>query len=159
MAQRFRFRLESVLRVREIREREALRKFGAAQAEIALLDRVSREIAEQVAREQGALLAAQSDGRIDTAALTRQRAWIAHLRRTLHERSLARLEMVRRLDALRTAFQRARTDRRALQLLRERRFAAHAREQNRRDQLETDELARNVPRLTGIEPSDGQEPR
>jgi flagellar export protein FliJ len=145
MSRPFRFRLETVLRVRELREREAKRKFATKQAEIARLDRLNEETSAEILSHQGTLLAGQRNARLDPPALGRERAWIAHLRRTIVERQLARGGLVAQLASLRIEFQQARTARRTIEKLRERRFSEHRREQNLREQAEADELARQLP--------------
>src|SRR5215468_7788790 len=133
MPQPFRFRLETVLRVRDLREREARRRFGAKQAEIARLDRLNEQTAAQIVAQQSTLLGQQQQSRIDAAGLVRARSWIAHLRRTILERQVARQSLVTQLTALREAFRQARTARRVIEKLRERRSAEWKRMQALRE--------------------------
>jgi hypothetical protein len=94
MARRFRFRLQTLLRVRQLREREAKRKVAAKQAEIARLDRLNEQTTEEILRQQEALLAGQRQGQLDPLALQRGRAWIAYLRKTIAVRHLQRRQLI-----------------------------------------------------------------
>ncbi len=148
MAKRFTFRLETLLRIRGMREREAKRKVGAKQAEIAQLDQLNRQTAGEIARRQAALLDAQR-GTLAPAELVRQRAWIAHLRATIAQRHTARRELVAQLDQLLAEWRETRTRKRIIEKLRERRWEQHKRANNRREQAEADEVAQQLHRYRG----------
>lgn len=141
MAQRFRFRLETVLRVRDLREREAKRRFGAKQAEIARLDVLDGQTQSEISQTQAALLQSLENARLDPTELSRSRAWVAHLRRTILERQVVRRGLMADLEKLRSEFQQARTARRVIEKLRERRYEEYRRERNLREQADADELA------------------
>lgn len=143
MAKRFTFRLETLLRVREIREREAKRKVGAKQAEIARIDLLNRQTADDITARQAALRGTQH-GLVSAADLIRERAWIAHLRRTIVERQTAREEFVTHLQDLQETLRHARTQKRVIEKLRERRYAEHQRRNRLREQADSDELARQL---------------
>lgn len=144
MARRFRFRLQTLLRVRQIREREAERKVGAKNAEIAQLARLSAQTAAEIEHQQHALLAGQQEQRLDPAALQRGRAWVAHLRRLLAQQQARRTTLLTELAELQAAFREARTQTRILERLRERRAAEHAQHVRRAEQAAADELARQL---------------
>ncbi|MBI5863247.1 MAG: flagellar export protein FliJ [Planctomycetes bacterium] len=144
MALRFRFRLQTVLRVRELREREAKRKVGAKLAEIAALDHANQQAAAEIARCQRVLLSKQGDQPLNIRDLAASRGWIAHLRRTIVERQIARQALVAELDALRRALAQARTQTRVLEKLRERRLTEWKRAAGVREQNETDEVAQRL---------------
>lgn len=150
MARRFHFPLETLLRVRELREREAKRKVGLKQAEIARLDRLDRETAEEILRRQEALGARQR-GSFTSGDLMRERAWIAYLRRTIYQRQESRRELVKQLDELRKLFLHARTQTRIIDKLRERRWEKYVKDRRRREQSEADDLARTLLGYEGIE--------
>lgn len=141
MAQQFRFRLETVLRVRDLREREAKRRFGAKQAEIARLDVLDDQTQSEISQTQAALLQSLENARLDPTELSRSRAWVAHLRRTILERQVVRRGLMADLEKLRSEFQQARTARRVIEKLRERRYEEYRRERNLREQADADELA------------------
>ncbi len=145
MARRFRFRLETLLRVREIREREAKRRVGAKQAEIARVDQLNRLTAEEISQRQDVLRSHQRQGVLAPDALVRENAWIAHLRRTIVERQALRTQLARDLKTRQAEFRQARTQKRIIEKLRERRWEEYCKDRKRRDQAETDELARQLP--------------
>jgi flagellar protein FliJ len=144
LARRFQFRLETLLRVRQLREREAKRKVAAKRAEIALVDRLNAETAEEISTQQAALLADQRQGRLDPLALQRGRAWIAHLRRTIGQRHAQRAELVAQWRELQAAWHAARTQARIIEKLRERRFAEYVHDRDRKEQAAADELAQQL---------------
>ncbi len=152
MARRFEFRLETLLRVRQLREREAKRKVATQRAEIARLDRLNRETADEIAGRQAALLDDQRAGHLDPPALQRGRAWIAHLRRTMALRYEQRTDMVAQLQQLQAAWQALRTQARVIEKLRERRWAEYRHERARHEQAAMDELAQQLlPRNLKLE--------
>lgn len=144
MAKAFRFRLDTLLRVREIREREAKRKVGAKRAEIARVETAIRQTGEEIARSAGGLSAAQQRPALDVAALSRERAWIAYLRRILQQQTALRAALEQEHRQLLEEMRQAHVQLRIIQKLRERRWAAHQREQALREIGESDELARNL---------------
>ncbi|MGE0480462.1 MAG: flagellar export protein FliJ [Phycisphaerae bacterium] len=148
MPKRFHFRLETVLSVRRLRERQAQRKLAAQQAEIARLDQLDRQTLAEISRQQERLRAAQQSPHADPADWTRARAWIAHLRRTLGERQVARRQMLAAVEQLRAEWRAARVQVKIIEKLRERRWGDYVRDRDRREQAEHDELAR---RLQGFE--------
>ncbi len=146
MARRFRFRLQTLLKVRQLREREAKRKVAAQRAEIARLDRLNEQTAVEISRQQEALCVAQQQGRLDPLALQRGRAWIAYLRQTIAVRLVQRAERVAQLKQLQAAWHAARTQMRAIEKLRERRWQEYVHDRQRRDQAAADELAQHLLR-------------
>ena len=144
MAKRFQFRLETLLRVRELREREAKRSVGAKLAEIARLDTLNsdteREIREQTERSREMQLLPTVDAR----TLARERSWIAYLRRQiagrLHMQAELRTELAKLQDGMREAHRQTRT----VEKLRERRLTDHKRAERFREGVEADELARRL---------------
>jgi flagellar protein FliJ len=144
LARRFQFRLETLLRVRQLREREAKRKVAAKRAEIALVDRLNAQTAEEILRQQEALLAGQREGRLDPLTLQRGRAWIGHLRRTIGQRHVQRAELVTQWQELQAAWHAARTQARAIEKLRERRWEEYVHDRERQEQAAADELAQQL---------------
>jgi flagellar export protein FliJ len=144
LARRFQFRLQTLLRVRQLEEQQAKRKVAARRAEIAQLDHLNRQTADEILRQQEALLREQRQGRLDPGALQRGRAWVAYLRRQIAQRHLQRAELERGLQELRAAWQHARTRMRAVETLRERRHAAYLKQRERQEQAAADELARQL---------------
>lgn len=165
MAQAFRFRLQTLLRVRELRQREAQRRLAAKQAEIARLDRLEAHVADQVRAAQNALLATQRGHSVDPLELSRARAWIAHLRRQSAQHHLLRAKLAEQLAQLQHDVRQARTQTRALEKLRDHRLQQYSRQRARREQDASEEVARNLPTVhpaghtaLGEPDSDGLEP-
>lgn len=141
---RFEFRLATLLRVRELREREALRKFAAKQAEIARLERLNRQTQEEIAACHGALRTRQQAARLDPLELTRLRAWVGLLRRQLLDRQELRARMAAELEQLREELGQARREKQTLERLRERRWNEYRRVRNLREMAALDEMARQM---------------
>ena len=150
MARRFQFRLETLLRVRQLREREAKRKVAAKRAEIALVDRLNTQTVEEISRQQAALLAGQREGRLDPLTLQRGRAWIGHLRRTIGQRHVQRAELLAQWQELQAAWHAARTQARIIEKLRERRWEEYVHDRERKEQAAADELAQQLHRHEAI---------
>jgi flagellar export protein FliJ len=144
MARRFQFRLDALLRVRQLREREAKRRLSATAAEIALLDRLDQQTHRMIERQERQLLEMQQGGRLDAAALVRVRAWIAHLRATILQRRQLREPLLAGLKQLQEQLRRARIETKTIEKLRERRRAQYRRDLARDQQAAADELARNM---------------
>jgi flagellar FliJ protein len=147
MARRFEFRLQTLLRVRELREREAKRKVAAKSAEIARLDQLNAESQAEISGQLERLGAAQRSGVLDLTRLQRGHTWIAHLRRTIAVRSQQKAGLLEQLRELQDALREARTQTRIIEKLRERRWEAYRRDRSRAEQAELDEVARQLHAL------------
>lgn len=141
---RFEFRLATLLRVRELRERAALRRFAAQQAEIARLDQLNRQTQEEITASHGALRTRQQGARLDPLELARLRAWVGLLRRQLLDRQQLRSRKAAELDQLLRELRQARMQRQSLERLRERRWEEYRRVRNLREMTALDELARQM---------------
>ncbi|MCG3126159.1 MAG: hypothetical protein CHACPFDD_00989 [Phycisphaerae bacterium] len=144
MARRFRFRLETLLRVRRIAEREQQRQLAARQAELARLDKLIAELLAEIERWQQVLLGEQSSAALDATSLSRQRAWIAYLRQVLHVQQALRGSAVQEVEAARRRLSEARVRTRTVETLRERRWQEYRQERESAEQTEADELARQL---------------
>jgi flagellar export protein FliJ len=144
MAKRFRFRLDTLLKVRTLRERAAMRRVAAQRAEIARLDLADRQTRDAIAAQHRTLLLHQQTTRVDPTTLQRGRAWIAHLRKTMVLRDIERGKLQQGLGELQDRLRQARTDKRIIEKLRERREQEHVRDQARREQAEAEDLARQL---------------
>ena len=98
MARRFYFPLETLLKVRRLNEREAKRKVATQQAEIARLDQLNVTTSREISTQQAALLQSQREGLLNPTALSRGRAWIAYLCRTIADRQIIRTDLLARLE-------------------------------------------------------------
>jgi flagellar FliJ protein len=150
VAKRFRFQLETLLRVRQLREREAQRKVAAKRAEIAQLDRFNEQTAREISEQQNALLRDQQPGQVNPTRLVRGRAWIMHLRGVIAQREAQRAVLARALEQLLTELRQARTQTRIIEKLRQRRWDAYRRQRDRREQAEADELAQQLQTLPEV---------
>jgi len=144
VAKRFRFRLDTLLKVRRLREREAKRKVAAKRAEIARLDRLDQQTAQEISRSQAALRQSQQQGSLDLETLVRGRAWIGYLRKTTIERQTLRAALVKELEQFQSEWRQARIQMRILEKLRQRRWDEYVRQRKRREQAEADELAQQL---------------
>lgn len=144
MARRFRFRLETLLNVRRLREREAQRKVAAQGAAIARLDAADRQALSEIAEQQRTLLAAQQTGLLDASGLQRGRAWINHLRRAMTLRAAERAQLQQKLVELQGNLREARKQTRVLEKLRERRLDAYETKTAHQEQAAADELAQQL---------------
>jgi flagellar FliJ protein len=144
---RFRFRLDPLLRVRRQAER-------AKQIVVADLQRQSSELEAALRRRQELIESARQahvgrlTGRLDVTAL---RGTAAETLRHLRDASRLAVELAgvrRRLEAAQSALRDAARDRRAVELVRQRRFDEWKRRLERRELAEHDEMAaRGAPGL------------
>jgi flagellar export protein FliJ len=150
MARRFRFPLQTLLKVRQLREREAKRKVAAQYAEIARLDQLDQAARREIAARQGDLLDHQRHRYLDPRDLSRGWSWIAHLRSAMAQRQAMRAEMVKELERLQAEFRAARQQTRIIEKLRERRWDEYSRDRRRREQAAADEVAQQLHLLKRI---------
>lgn len=133
---RFRFRLEGLLRLRRLRERQARRQLADA----------LRALRQAEARCQLARRALQeAEGRVLHARDARElRGWGEAMERRREELAAAeraRAEASQHADELWARFLQLRRDRKVVEQVRERRWRLHQKEQGRREQAQLDELA------------------
>jgi flagellar FliJ protein len=137
---RFRFRLDPLLRVRRQAER-------AKQVVVADLQRQSSELESALRRRQELIESARQahvgrlTGRVDVTAL---RGTAAETLRHLRDASRLAVELAgarRRLEGAQSALRDAARDRRAVELVRQRRFEEWKRSLERREVAEHDEMA------------------
>jgi flagellar FliJ protein len=133
---RFRFRLQGLLRLRRLREREARRELAEA----------LRALRQAEARCEAAQQALQhAEARVVQGRDAQELRWWADAvelcRQQLASAEAARAEAARRVDELWARFLQLRRDRKVVEQVRERRWRLHQREQARREQAQLDELA------------------
>lgn len=144
VARRFRFPLQTLLKVRRLREREARRKVAAQRAEIARLDRLDEATRKEIEAQQQVLLESQQCERLEPRELSRGWAWIAHLRNTMVHRQLQRAGMVSVLGRLQAEFHEARKQTRVIEKLRQRRWDDYLHTRRHQEQAAADELAQQL---------------
>jgi flagellar protein FliJ len=145
----FRFRLERVRELRERREEVAKQELAVALSDHFRAEKQHRAAEQQIAHAR----AAQLDAALSSSNVTDLLAHQAYLERTetakratRHDLDCREVELSDRRDALR----RAARDRQALERLKDRRRAEHAREAARIEGLDLDEIAiNNFRRSTG----------
>ncbi|MBK8914645.1 MAG: flagellar FliJ family protein [Phycisphaerales bacterium] len=144
MPARFTFRLDTLLRVRALRERECERAVAQVRAEIARLDAWCVSTQDEIEARQNDIRSASAEGAIDPRELARLRAWIAHLRGSLSARSAERSALLAQSEARLAEWRDARRDRRVIEKMRETRLAQHLRDVAAGDQAQADELAQQL---------------
>ena len=141
---RFVFKLQAVLRQRELIEDTRQREFAVVQAKYAELEAQLRAMDEEMKSATEDLRRNHLIGPIDLAYLT------AHRRFTLamQKRALAHAERMavakQAVDAARAKLVEAARDRKAMEKLRETRLAAWTADQNRKEQAATDEISNQL---------------
>ncbi len=144
MAKKFRFKLQSVLRYREMLEEDAKRIF--AKANQAVEEQKRKEEVLQVERTalQGDLRAMNAGGQVPFARMVNTLKYIGGLDTGIasaqHEANRLRQEM----EVTRLAFVTIRRDRKALEILKEKRHQEYLKEEERQRQLALDELSLRV---------------
>ncbi len=144
MARRFVFALESLLRLRRLREEQAQRRVAEQRAELNQLAQLDRETEDAIRKQQAALLDAQQNEVLDRAGLAQGRTWIAHLQRMTALRDQHRKTILEKLQELEASWRHTRVERKAIEKLRERRQREHHDVAERREQETFDEVARRL---------------
>lgn len=139
---KFTFELESVLDVRRRFERERQRAVADLERQrLAIEDRI-RELQRQITAERHDLkahLSADGPG-VDLGAVRMQANASLQLIGKAHHEVLRLAGLHEKLDAARLQLLRAATDRKAVEVLRQRRFEAWAAEERRREAVALDEI-------------------
>ncbi|MAH65581.1 MAG: flagellar export protein FliJ [Phycisphaerae bacterium] len=137
---KFRFQLQAVLDARLRAEREEHRRVAELEASRRRLEDGLRRRQSQIG-EARSQLRGRLEGRIDASSLRGQaNASLAEMRDA--QRVVLELAGIhRRLEALREDLRAASRARRTVEILKERRFEAWRREEDRREQAELDEMA------------------
>ena len=144
MARSFVFRLETVLELRALRERQQRRKLAQTCAALARMQAQVQRLTRQRRREQQDLAAAQSAGRGDPQSWLRRRAWISQLARQIEAWEQRCEQAAAEVDRQRAVWRQKRNELRALQRLRQRRFENWRKNALRRAQCEQDEVAQQL---------------
>lgn len=150
MAKRFVFRLETVRRVRELREREAQRAVAGMRAQIAQFEQQNAQAQHEIAEVQQRLANQQTLSSIDPTELSRGRSWIAHLRITILQRERQIAELSSKLQELLDVWREARKQLEIINKLRDRRLDAHRTMVRKYEQREMDAVAQRLHTLPQI---------
>lgn len=149
MARRFRFRLDTLLRLRRMQERQAQRSVGAARAELAQAERLIRLTDEEIRRQQGALRVEQGGAAPRALTIVRGQAWIAHLRRMSLQQHAMRAAAAQALEQALRRLVEARTRTRTVEKLREQRLDEFRTRIEKREDARLDDLARQMQDAAG----------
>jgi flagellar export protein FliJ len=150
MAKRFVFRLETVRRVRELREREAQRAAAGVRAQIAQFEQQNAQAQREIVNVQQRLTHQQALSSIDPTELSRGRSWIAHLRITILQRERQIDELGTKLEELLDVWREARKQLEIINKLRERRLNLHRTMVRKHEQREMDAVAQRLHTLPQI---------
>jgi flagellar export protein FliJ len=137
---KFRFQLEPLLRLREREERDR-------QVDVANLERERRVIEERLRAQQASITNGQRElrstmvGQLDVGALRSHAARSVELDRSARRMVLELAGVHRRLELAREALREARRARRAIELLKERRYEAWKAAIEKAETAALDELA------------------
>lgn len=154
MATPYRFRLETVLKLRKRREREQQRVVAERIGKITEARRRIEQIGRQMIQSVDAARGAREAGPLNLEALAAQRFWIGQLQRQLLAERTGMNEIDRSLSVARQRLAVLARDRKALEKLRDKQARKHAEAQARAERAELDELAtqaaaRNIRNANG----------
>ena len=144
MARRFVFPLQTVLELRALREQQQRRRFAQALAALAHIERRIAELRRRRRSEQRSLAEDQWAGRGDAGSWLRRRGWIAQLAQQITTLEAQRTQAAEAVEQQRRIWQQKRNELRALQRLRERRYASWRKDRLKHEQGELDELAQQL---------------
>jgi flagellar FliJ protein len=136
---RFEFTLQAVLDHRERIESEKQRRVAELERQRVRLEEVIRECHRGIVREQEAARSLAREG--DIAGMCRQTGAITRLHTEAQRGVIELAGTHRRLDGARAELLEATVARKSVELLRDRRYEAWKREQDRKEQAAIDELA------------------
>lgn len=144
MAKRFVFRLETVRRVRGLKEQEAQRAVAAQRAQIAQLEQLNAQAQRDIASQQKVLADNQAYTSVDPRELARGRSWIAHLRTSIWQREQQIAELSTKLEELLDVWREARKQLEIIEKLRERQVQSHRTQVRKAEQREMDAVAQRL---------------
>jgi len=141
MAKRFKFRLDTVLKIRKQREDQRKRVVADRLRQISQVREQMAAIDRQIGDEMRAIRRAQSPGTIDIQQAMRHRHWLGHLHKTALEAG-ARLRFLEaRLAQERAVLAEAVKQRRILAKLKEQQWERYRQEADKRELAASDEMA------------------
>ena len=141
MARPFRFKLETVLKLRKQKEDQHKRMVAERLRQLNAARRHLVHIEDQTEWEIEAVRAGRGRGTVSVQNLARGRHWLTHLQRSLLE-AQGQIRVVEgRLARERAQLARAAKEAKALEKLRERQAQRYAAEEKRLDRRELDEVA------------------
>ena len=143
MGRKFIFRLQAVLEQRERDEEQAKRALGVVERERMALEQFLKELQASIGQSRRELreeLAPDRGGGVRVTNVRLQAGASLHLAARARQGALELAGVYKRLEAARAALLRAKAARKAVQLLRDRRFAEWKLENRRSEDREADDL-------------------
>ncbi len=140
MAKRFRFNLETVLKIRQQREDAAKRVVAARLRQIAEVEGEIAGLQTQIRLEIDAFRRSHAQGRIDVTRITRHRHWLIQLDQGVLIARHRMSELQQELARERAVLTEARKQVRVLEKLKERRYQRYRKELARAEARENDEI-------------------
>lgn len=141
MAQLFRFRLKTVLKLRKQKEDEHKRIVAARVRELTAVRRRAERISRQIIDETQAVRAGRGAGVLSIQEIARHRHWLTHLQRSVLETH----NQIRSVEALlaqdRAGLTKASREAKALEKLRDKQKRRHEEDERRRETRDLDEMA------------------
>lgn len=137
---KFSYKLEPVLRVRRLAEEEQKRLLGEAAAAFNQAMDDIRRLQQQIADEDASFKSNDLMGVLDMRGIARNRAYVNHLRRMIAEKISRAQELQQRLQERQQAYIRARRDVDVIEKLRDKARTQHAREFEREQTRELDDV-------------------
>jgi len=141
VAKRFKFRLETVLKIRKRREDAAKREVAVRLGEIARVEGEMAALREQIRVEIDGFRASHATGQINVTQIARHRHWLVHLDRGVLTCENRLRELRERLSGDRAALAEARKRVRVLEKLEERQRERYMKDLNRAEVRELDEIS------------------
>jgi flagellar FliJ protein len=141
MAKRFKFRFETLLKIRRQREDEHKRIVGERLRQIGQVQDQLESLGRQIEQETEAVRASQAGGTIDIRMLVRHRHWLGHLHKSVLEGQARLGYLEAELAQERAALTEAMKQRRILEELKANRLAKHSADRERQEARERDEMA------------------
>lgn len=140
---RFRFGLQAVLDLRQREEKERQRVVGRLESERMAVEHTLRGYQDAIRSSKEGMRTAMggaTGGGVDAPALRLEAGAALGLQIRAHQGALRLAGVHRRLDTARRALMEATRARRAIEVLKEKRYAAWLDEQNRRESVALDEI-------------------
>ncbi len=141
MAKRFRFPLETVLKIRKRREDERKRVVARRLSGIARAEAQAASLREQIDAELRAVRQARQAGVIDVVMIARHRHWLGRLQRGLLEEEAHLRTLRAELAQDRAELAEASKQAKIIQKLKERQQQRYEYELARQDRIDADEMA------------------
>jgi len=140
MAKRFRFRFDTMLKIRQQREDQHKRIVADRLRQIARGRGQIEAIEGQIRDELDAIRVGQGAGTIDIQQVMRHRHWLGHLHKASLEAEARLRTLEARLSQERAQLAEAVKQRRILEKLKERQHERHRAEEERRETRESDDM-------------------